>query len=213
MSSLQPLHPRNEEQSDLPAPPGLPSLHGRAMDNLRFIRETMERATSFTAVPGWGGVAIGITALVATVVAIRQRSTRAWLMTWLVEALLALAIGGWTMQRKARAGESTVLSGPGRKFALSLLPPLLAGAVLSIVLYRAQVFFALPGLWLLLYGTGVVTGGAFSVRIVPVMGLCFMGLGILALGAPAAYGNWFMAAGFGGLHIVFGIIIARRHGG
>ncbi len=213
MSSLQPLHPLNEEQPDLPAPPGLPSLHGRAMDNLRFIRETMERATSFTAVPGWGGVVIGITALVATVVAITQRSTRAWLITWLVEALLALAIGGWTMQRKARAGESTVLSGPGRKFALSLLPPLLAGAVLSIVLYRAQVFFALPGLWLLLYGTGVVTGGAFSVRIVPVMGLCFMGLGILALGAPVAYGNWFMAAGFGGLHIVFGIIIARRHGG
>ena len=213
MSSLQPLRTSDEEPPGEPNVPGLPSLHGRAMDNLRFIRETMERATSFTAVPGWGGVAIGVTALAATALAIRQRTTRAWLMTWLIEALLALAIGGWTMQRKARAGESTVLSGPGRKFALSLLPPLLAGAILSVVLYRADVFFALPGLWLLLYGTGVVTGGAFSVRIVPVMGLCFMALGTLALSAPAAYGNWFMAAGFGGLHIVFGIIIARRHGG
>jgi hypothetical protein len=213
MSSLQPLRTSDEDTPGVGTPPGLPSLHGRAMDNLRFIRETMERATSFTAVPGWGGVAIGVTALAATAVAIWQHTTRAWLTTWLIEALLALAIGGWTMQRKARAGESTVLSGPGRKFALSLLPPLLAGAVLSVVLYHAQVFFALPGLWLLLYGTGVVTGGAFSVRIVPVMGLCFMALGILALGAPVAYGNWFMAAGFGGLHIVFGIIIARRHGG
>lgn len=213
MSSLQPLRTSDEDTTGLPGTPGLPSLHGRAMDNLRFIRETMERATSFTAVPGWGGVAIGASALLATPIAMRQSTTRAWLMIWLVEALLALAIGGWTMQRKARAGESTVLSGPGRKFALSLLPPLLAGAVLSVVLYRAHAFFALPGLWLLLYGTGVVTGGAFSVRIVPVMGLCFMALGILALSAPAAYGNWFMAAGFGGLHIVFGIIIARRHGG
>lgn len=207
MSSFQPLRSLDEE------PPAVPSLHGRAMDNLRYIRETMERATAFTAVPGWGGVGIGVTALAATALARRQPTPRAWLMTWVIEALLALAIGGWTMQRKARAGESTLWSGPGRKFALSLLPPLLAGAVLSVVLYRAQVFSALPGLWLLLYGTGVVTGGAFSVRVVPVMGLCFMLLGMLALSAPAAYGNEFMAAGFGGLHIVFGTIIARRYGG
>lgn len=204
MSSLHSLRPAGEEP---------PTLHGRAMDNLRYIRETMERASSFTAVPGWGGVSIGVTALLAATVAARQPTRHAWLMTWLVEALLALAIGGWTMNRKARAAESTVLSGPGRKFALSLFPPLLAGAVLSVVLYRAHVFQALPGLWLLLYGTGVVTGGAFSVRIVPVMGLCFMALGTVALWTPLTLGNWLMAAGFGVLHIVFGIIIARRYGG
>jgi hypothetical protein len=183
------------------------------MDNLRYIRETMERASSFTAVPGWGGVIIGVTALLAALLAERQSTRHGWLMTWLAEALLALAVGGWTMTRKARAAESTVLSGPGRKFALSLFPPLLAGAVLTVVLYRAHVFSALPGLWLLLYGTGVVTGGAFSVRVVPVMGLCFMALGTAALWAPPAYGNWLMAAGFGVLHIIFGIIIARRYGG
>jgi hypothetical protein len=183
------------------------------MDNLRYIRETMERASSFTAVPGWGGVVIGVTALVAAAVAARQPTLHAWLMAWLFEALLALAIGSWAMNRKARAAESTLLSGPGRKFALSLFPPLLAGAVLSVVLYRAHVFQTLPGVWLLLYGTGVVTGGAFSVRVVPVMGLCFMALGTVALWAPLALGNWLMAAGFGVLHIVFGIIIARRYGG
>jgi hypothetical protein len=183
------------------------------MDNLRYIRETMERASAFTAVPGWGGVIIGVTALLAALWAARQLTLHAWLMTWLGEALLALTIGGWTMNRKARAAESTVLSGPGRKFALSLLPPLAAGAILTAVLYRAQIFHALPGLWLLLYGTGVVTGGAFSVRIVPVMGLCFMALGTVALWTPLAYGNWLMAAGFGALHIVFGMIIARRYGG
>lgn len=210
MSSLHPLRSTDQDASGLQ---GLPSLHGRAMDNLRFIRETMERATSFTAVPGWGGVVIGWTALGAAAVAAKQDTPRDWLIIWLIEALLALALGGWTMQRKARAGESKLLSGPGRKFALSLLPPLLAGAVLSVVLYRAHIYFALPGLWLLLYGTGVVTGGAFSVRIVPVMGVCFMVLGLFALSAPATYGDLFMAAGFGGLHIIFGFIIARRHGG
>jgi hypothetical protein len=107
----------------------------------------------------------------------------------------------------------SLLSGPGRKFALSLSPPLVAGALLTAVLYRAQVVELIPGMWLLLYGVGIVTGGAFSVKIVPVMGLGFMLVGAAALFCPAAWGNSLMAAGFGGLHLIFGIIIARRHGG
>jgi hypothetical protein len=190
-----------------------PALHDRAMDNLRFIRETMERAGSFTAVPGWGGAIMGLTALGASVVAAQQTTRNLWLGTWLVEALLALVIGGWAMDRKARRAETPLLSGPGRKFALSYSPPILVGVLLTIILYRAGMASTLPGMWLLLYGTAVVTGGAFSVKIVPVMGLCFMLLGAAALFAPAAWGNYFMAAGFGGLQIIFGIIIARRHGG
>lgn len=190
-----------------------PALHDRAMDNLRFIRETMERASSFTAVPGWGGVVMGATALCAAFVASQQPTRNLWLATWVVEALLALVIGGWAMDRKARRVETQVLSGPGRKFALSYAPPILVGMLLTIVLYRAGMANALPGMWLLLYGTGVVTGGAFSVKIIPVMGLCFMLLGAVALFTPAGWGNYLMAAGFGGLHIIFGIIIARRHGG
>lgn len=190
-----------------------PALHDRAMDNLRFIRETMERASSFTAVPGWGGVVMGATALCAAYVASQQPTRNLWLVTWMVEALLALVIGGWAMDRKARRVETQVLSGPGRKFALSYAPPILVGTLLTIVLYRAGMANVLPGMWLLLYGTGVVTGGAFSVKVVPVMGLCFMLLGAIALFVPAAWGNYLMAAGFGGLHIIFGIIIARRHGG
>lgn len=190
-----------------------PALHDRAMDNLRFIRETMERASSFTAVPGWGAVLMGVSALVASFVAAQQPTRNLWLATWVVEALLALIIGGWAMDRKARRVEAPLLSGPGRKFALSYSPPILVGVLLTIALYRAGMTSALPGTWLLLYGTGVVTGGAFSVKIVPVMGLCFMLLGAISLFAPASWGNYLMAAGFGGLHIILGSIIARRHGG
>ncbi len=188
-------------------------LHYRAMDNLRFIRQTMERAGAFTAVPGWGQVAVGATALVAAVLAARQPSVELWLVTWLAEAVVALAIGGWTLARKAHAVNDPILSGPGRRFGLSFLPPMLVGGLLTVVLYRAGLARALPGTWLLLYGTGIVTGGAFSVRIVPLMGLCFMGVGAVALFGPASWGNWCMAAGFGGLHVLFGIIIARRYGG
>jgi MFS family permease len=183
------------------------------MDNLRFIRETMERASSFTAVPGWGGVAIGVTALVAALVASRIPDEHEWMWVWAYELPLALLIGGWTMKRKAGVAQLKLLSAPGRKFTLSLTPPLVAGALLSVAMTRHDAFDALPGMWLLLYGAGVVTGGAFSVRVVPVMGLCFMALGALALFAPIAWGNFLMAAGFGALHIIFGTIIARRHGG
>jgi hypothetical protein len=200
-----------------PRPPEEPSeslaLHDRAMDNLRFIRETMERAGSFTAVSGWGAVMIGVTALAAAPLAAMQRSPAAWLAVWCVEALLALAIGAWSVARTARAAGMPLLSGPGRKVALSLSPPLVAGAVLTGVLFGSGMLALLPGMWLLLFGAGIVAAGAFSVRIVPVMGLCFMLLGSVALLLPPGWGNGLMAFGFGGLHIVFGTLIARRYGG
>lgn len=190
-----------------------PALHARAMDNLSFIRSTMERATAFTAVPGWGGVAMGATALAATAMAHGRGTREEWLATWLAASVLALAIGGWSMLVKARRAGTSVFSYSGRRFVLSYVPPLAVGGLLTLVLVRAGLYSAMPGTWLLLYGTGVVTGGAFSVRVVPIMGLCFMALGAIALLAPPTWGDWLMAAGFGGLHIIFGLIIARRYGG
>ncbi|MEX0912869.1 MAG: hypothetical protein WD737_11245 [Gemmatimonadota bacterium] len=189
------------------------ALHDRAMDNLRFIRETMERAGSFTAVSGWGQVTIGVTALVAAVVAGMQTTPERWIAVWSVEALVALAIGGWTVARKAYAAGMPLLSGPGRKVALSLAPPLLAGAMLTAVLFDANLLWPLPGMWLLLFGSGVISAGSYSVRVVPVMGLSFMLLGVFTLLAPSGWGNALMGLGFGGLHIFFGLLIAWRYGG
>ncbi len=191
------------------------ALHERAEDNLRFIRETMEGASRFTAVPGYGGMLMGATALVAALVSTRSSApSRAWLMTWFVEGLIAFVIAAWTMKRKARrVGSTAVLSGPGRKFALSFSPPMFVGALLTVALYRKGLAELLPGAWLLLYGTSVVAGGAFSVGVVPLMGVCFMLLGAVGLFCPPAWGNLFLALGFGGLHLIFGFVIARRHGG
>ncbi len=188
-------------------------LEVRAADNLRFIRETMENAGRFTAVPGWGGAAMGLTAVAAAFVAAQQTSPAQWLAVWLVELAVAVLIAGGATVLKARAAEGKVFSGPGRRFALSFVPPLLVGALLTVILYRAGFVAVLPGMWLLLYGTAVVTGGAFSVRVVPLMGLCIMVTGAAALLGPAAWGDAFMAFGFGGLQIGFGLLIARRYGG
>jgi hypothetical protein len=193
--------------------PEPPALHDRAMDNLRYIRETMEMATAFTGISGWGEIAIGVTALIASAIAALQTTFNAWLAVWIAEGLISLLIAGWSMDRKTRAIATPLGSGPGRKAVFSLTPPMIAGGLLTIVLVQAGLTNAIPGVWLLLYGTGVITGGMYSVRVVPIMGICLMALGALALFSPPAFGNWFMAVGFGGLHVVFGAIIVRKYGG
>ncbi len=204
MATVSPLRSASRE----PIP-----IDARAADHLRYIRETMERAAEFTAVPGWGGVAMGVTAIAAAFAASRQSSPRAWLAVWLAEAFVAVAIAAATAATKAHRANAALFSGPGRKFLLSFAPPIFVGGLLTFALFRADALTALPGVWLLLYGTAIVTGGAFSVRVVPVMGLCLIAVGSVALFAPAAWGDVFMATGFGVLQMGFGLWIARHHGG
>jgi hypothetical protein len=188
-------------------------IDARAADHLRYIRETMENAAEFTAVPGWGGVAMGVSALGAAFLASLQTGATGWAAVWLVEAFVAVCIAAPAAATKARRGNSSLFTGPGRKFLLSFVPPIVVGGLLTLTLFHLGAVSALPGVWLLLYGTAIVTGGAFSVRAVPIMGLCLMALGAAALFAPAAWGNLFMAGGFGLVQIAFGIWIALRYGG
>ena len=189
-------------------------IHAHAAENLRFIRDAMSRASEFTAVPGWGGVAMGATALVTAAVSGPPDNSRRWMLLWFADATVAAAIGLTAMARKAqRSGTPLSTAAPARRFALAYLPPLVAGMMLTAVFASLDLAVRLPGCWLLLYGTAVATGGALSVRIVPLMGISFMALGAVAFAAPPAWGHFFLAAGFGGLHVVFGWLIARRYGG
>jgi hypothetical protein len=191
----------------------LPSLSGRAIDNLKFIRETMERSTHFTAVPGYGGVFMGLTAIVAAFIASAQPLVKDRLTTWFIEAILAFAIGLFAMWQKSKIAKMPLNSAPAKKFAMSFLPPLICAAVITFGLWRFEHFEIMVPVWLLLYGAAVVCGGAFSVKAVPMMGWCFIMLGTIALALPTGYSNWLMGLGFGVLHVVFGLIIARRYGG
>jgi MFS family permease len=193
--------------------PDAEGLHLRAAENLHYIRSTMERAGSFTAVPGLGGVGMGVTALVAAWLAHHQTSAKGWLWVWLTELALAFCIGLLTMIRKARISRVSLWSEPARKFATSFLPALVAGAALTPAIAQAGLLQVVAACWLLLYGVAIIAGGAFSVRIVPAMGAAFLGLGLLMLLTPAAWCDAILAAGFGGLHLIFGIWIYRRFGG
>ncbi|MEP7148884.1 MAG: hypothetical protein ABI857_08370 [Acidobacteriota bacterium] len=188
-------------------------LSDRASENLRFIRETMERSTHFTAVPGYGGMLMGVTAVVAAYIAAGQIDLRDWLIVWLTEAFLAFAIGLLAMWQKSKIAKTSLFSAPARKFAFGFMPPLVAGVTITLGLWRYEHYEMMAPVWMLLYGASVVTGGAFSVRIVPVMGWIFIAIGAIAFALPASFGNILMGASFGVLHIVFGSIIARKFGG
>jgi hypothetical protein len=188
-------------------------MHEHAVSNLRYIREAMERASAFTSLPGWGGVAIGATALAAAALAHPYAGTRRWLLTWLAEAVVAGVIALATMIVKARRAGVSFRGAPARRFFVSYFAPIVAGAALTFVLARAGSYGILPALWLLLYGASFVSSGAFSIPVVPVMGVCYMILGLLAAFAAPHQGNMLLGAGFGGLHVIFGFVIARRYGG
>lgn len=189
------------------------SLHEHAAENLVFIRDAMERAGSFTAVPGWGGVVMGLTGLAAAIIAAGQKTPDAWLISWLIAAVVATSVGLIAVLLKSREAGVPFFSRPARQFAFSYSPAILAGALITAALVRANLHSFLPGVWLLLYGAAVVAGGTFSVRIVPLMGVLFFFLGVVALFSSPLVGDICLGVGFGILHIVFGAIIARGYGG
>lgn len=201
-----------------PRPPAAapPALHERAADNIRFIRDTMARAGAFTSVSGRGQMVVGVIGALAAVVSLRVPraiDAQRWLALWLVAAFVAGTVSIVAIRAKARATGQSLSAGPARRFALAFAPAIVAATLLTGVLMNAGQAALLPGTWLTLYGAAVTSGGAFSVRLVPVMGALFMVLGAASFAAPDAWHAVFLAAGFGGLHLAFGYLIARHHGG
>lgn len=184
-----------------------------ALEHLALIRDTLERSTTFTAVSGWGYVGMGATALIAAPIAFRQPTPEAWIAVWLAEALVAVTLGLVAMHWKASRQGTPVLSLSGRRLFVGLLPALFAGGVMTVALVRYGDIGQIPGVWLLLYGVAVMQAGAFSVRVIPVMGAAFIVAGAIALSLPWLWANVMLALGFGLLHLAFGGYIARRHGG
>ena len=189
------------------------NIGDRAIDNLKFIRETMERSTVFTSVPGYGGILMGATAAAAAYIAHSQALIRDALMVWLTEAVLAFCIGLLAMWQKTKISKTSLFSTPARKLAMNSLPPMLCGVFITLGLWRFGHFEAMIPVWILCYGAAVVCGGAFSVKAVPIMGWCFIALGAIAFFLPVNLGNLMLGLSFGALHIVFGFIIARKYGG
>ena len=204
MTRVTPIRPKRAEP---------PEMQARAMDNLSYIRGMMERAATFTAVSGWGQIVIGVTAVVAALVAARQSLPWARVATWVAEAGVAAGISVASMALKSHAANVPLISGPLRKLVLSFSPSMMAGGILTAVFVSQGHYAILPGSWMLLYGAAVVSAGTYSVSSVPVMGAMFMTLGAVALVAPESWSTPLMIASFGGLHIAFGGWIAWRHGG
>lgn len=189
------------------------SVGSHAAENLRFIRYAMERSSTFTAIPGLGGVVMGVIALAAAAMAARQPTGDRWLLTWLAAAALAAVVGLIMMARKARVARVTLTGSNARRFALGMAAPFVAGAAITYELWAVRNFTVMVPAWLLLYGAGLLTGGQFSVPVVRLIGVCFMVVGIAAILTPPEWGNAWLAIGFGGLQVAFGIYIARNHGG
>jgi hypothetical protein len=192
-----------------------PSVHEHAEGQLRVIRSAMERAGSFTAVPGWSGVLMGAVGIVAGLAAAPAREPREWVLVWLVAAGLALPVGVAAMVHRARNGGVDLAAGVARRFVLSLATPLAAGVILTAGLLHRESYDLLPTVWLTLYGTGVAVAGIFSIRLLTVLGCSFMGLGAAAAFAPWWIATLLVAVGFGGLHLLTGAIVLgsdRRSG-
>lgn len=188
-------------------------IHEHALSNLRYIREAMERASAFTSIPGWGGVGVGLLAIATAAITHPFAGTRRWLLAWLGCAILAAIVAGITMFQKARRANVSFRGTPARRFFISYFAPIFAAAALTYILGHNGLYAVLPATWLLLYGASFISSGAFSIPVVPVMGICFMALGVAACFVSPAVANALLGAGFGGLHVGFGVMIARRYGG
>jgi hypothetical protein len=184
-----------------------------AVENLRYIRSTIEAAHTFTTVPGKGCIAMGVTALAAVGIESLPQLAAHWLAVWVGAAIVACGAALWFMEQKARAQGLSLRRAVAKRFFMTLAPAFIAGAILTTAL-AAQVDRELvTGMWLLLYGAGLAACGLFAIPAVFTAGLAFMALGTATLWLPPGSAHIVLALGFGGIHLALGTTIVRHHGG
>jgi len=188
-----------------------PNSQNDAKETLDYIRRTMETASTYTAVSGWGLVISGVVGIVATWLA-WLRGIPADLRVWIPAAIVSVAAASVANAMKAKKIDVPVWSGVLRRVFWVVIPVLVAGALLTFALEASGAAQLLPGTWLALYGACVAAAGTFSVRAIRWMGVVFLALGAIALVRPEA-GLLMLGIGFGGLHIGAGLDITWRHGG
>lgn len=191
----------------MPAP-NMVHIDSHAIATLRYIRKSMDAATS-VAVPGSSGIAMGCVGVAATALSYIPRLHEHWVSIWLLAAVVAAGLGGTLLARPSSLRSLAPLGVQFRKFGLCLFPSLFAGAVLTVVLWYSGQHRALAGMWLLLYGCGLVTVSIVTTSMIAAMGGLFIALGVVAFFVPASYQIFLLGLGFGGLHILFGILVGR----
>jgi hypothetical protein len=196
-----------------PRPVAPTPIDSGAVENLRYIRSTIEAAHTFTTVPGKGCIAMGLTALVAVGLESVPELAPHWLAIWVGAAIVASAAALWFMEQKARAQGLSLRRAVARRFFMTLAPAFLAGAILTAALAGQVDRELITGMWLLLYGAGLAACGLFAIPAVFTAGLAFMGLGTATLLLPPGSAHIVLALGFGGIHLALGVAIVRNHGG
>jgi hypothetical protein len=184
------------------------NLDAHAAATLRYIRASMEAAAG-VAIPGSAGIVMGIVGLAAATICLLPALREHWHFVWLSAAPVAASAGTMLLARPASLLSFTARGTAGRKLALCLLPSLFAGAAMTAVLWSGDRMDAVPGTWLLLYGCALISASVPTTTLVAWMGLSFVGLGIAALFAPFVLQMILLGLGFGGLHILFGILMSR----
>ena len=195
-----------------------------AREHLRVIRQTMERSTKYSTLSGLSGVLIGLTAIAGVLVTrgMINRSLGAGRPlhdiqpqlagVWLAVLAFAVAIEFLANKRRAARVGKRIASPLGAHILLAALPAFLAAAVLSLFFYQHGLFPFIWGIWMLCYGLAISAVGLFSVRPVSYLGAAFVLAGAVTLLLPGPYHLFMMALTFGGFHIFYGVLMARRHG-
>jgi hypothetical protein len=188
--------------------PNTVRLDTHAAATLRYIRASIDGAVSVD-VPGSAGIALGAIGIMATALSSLPALHEYWVLIWLIASLAAAGAGSALLLRDSSLRGLRLIGTPIRRFALCLLPSILAGVVLTAVHWSAGNLHAIAGTWLLLYGCALISASTVTTRTISIMGGCFVALGLLALALPDNLQIPMLGAGFGGLHITFGIIIGR----